>query len=270
MAPKQLNHKKTAKNNFDRFIKKILAKAATISIMGLVRDDGTTVRLYDQFSLSAKELEHRLITALKMSRLFPPSPSKKNSTDHLLHANEVVISLNTLTNGWHLVVIGNKHSVPGPFPSLCAEYRQRLAKPQSNIKSTPRQSPVSPPAPSTSSTKTAPQTKRGTSTMNDEPQIIGNPNDFFVNPFAEQDDGQADVYLVLDPDNENDFPPSASPAKANTASAQDGAGMIIGDPDLFFTNPFGRHTSQLAVATGQEQHHSVPPQLARKNYTKNG
>ena len=141
--------------------------------------------------------------------------------------------------------MGNEHSVPGPFPKLCEQYRQQLSR-QPAKQATSKQ----PPQPAK---------------IDNQPQIIGDPNDFFVNPFSEQGEGQADIYLVLDPEPEQDEQQTTNISPGTQTKSMPAAGNIIGDPDLFFANPFGRHPSQLAMAIGQEQHQSIPSQINGKD-----
>lgn len=157
--------------NFDAFLNKLLKQASTISQMGLVHEDGTALHLYDQFGFSNSELDKRFKACLDMIKLFPPSLKINTPLDHLLQANNSAICLSTLGPKWYLVVVGNLSGIPGGFPALCAEYRQGgSTKGRTEAK-----------APAGAKKKVA---KSKQDEAPSEEQIIGNADDFFVNPMG--------------------------------------------------------------------------------------
>ncbi len=158
---------------FDTFLSKLLKQASAISQMGLVHENGETLHLYDQFGFSDPELDKRFIACLEMVKLFPPSLKINTPLDHLLQANNSAICLCSLGPKWYLVVVGNLSGIPGGFPALCAEYRQAGAKSRSESR------PVA--GTKKKATKTKPESKPAPAA---EDQIIGNAEDFFVNPMG--------------------------------------------------------------------------------------
>jgi hypothetical protein len=146
---------------FDAFLNKLLKQASSISQMGLVHDDGKTLYLYDQFGFSDAELDKRFYACLDMIKLFPPSLKINTPLDHLLQANNSAICLSSLGPGWYLVVIGNLNGIPGGFPALCSEYRKGVSAGDAKKKS--------------AKTKTASAA---------DSRIIGNADEFFVNPLG--------------------------------------------------------------------------------------
>lgn len=157
---------------FDSFLNKLLKQASTISQMGLVHEDGETLPLYDQFGFSDAELNKRFNACLGMIKLFPPSLKINTPLDHLLQANNSAICLSSLGPKWYLVVVGNLNGIPGGFPVLCAEYRQGKGR-SSETKGT-----------ANAKKKMAKAKQNGTATSSAEDQIIGNADDFFVNPLG--------------------------------------------------------------------------------------
>jgi len=157
-----------ADKNFDAFLNKLLKQASTISQMALVHEDGETLHLYDQFGFSDAELDKRFGACLDMIKLFPPSLKINTPLDHLLQANNSAICLSSLGPGWYLVVIGNLSGIPGGFPALCAEFR----KGRSETKA------------AAGGKKKVAKAKQESSPGQKEEQIIGNADDFFVNPMG--------------------------------------------------------------------------------------
>lgn len=153
---------------FDTFLSKLLKQANSISQMGLVHEDGMTLHLYDQFGFSDVELDKRFQSCLQMIKLFPPSLKINTPLDHLLQANNSAICLSTLGSKWYLVVIGNLTGIPGGFPALCAEYRQGGAGTKS----------------AASTKKKTEKSKAASAPVPAEDTIIGNAEEFFVNPLG--------------------------------------------------------------------------------------
>lgn len=159
--------------DFDAFLNKLLKQASTISQMGLVHENGKTLHLYDQYGFSDAELDKRFQACLDMIRLFPPSLKINTPLDHLLQANNSAICLSSLGKGWYLVVVGNLSGIPGGFPGLCAEYRQGGSK-KAGADS----------AGSASGKKKAAKAKAAPAPAAADDQIIGNADEFFVNPLG--------------------------------------------------------------------------------------
>ncbi|MEN8140035.1 MAG: hypothetical protein ABFR97_02315 [Thermodesulfobacteriota bacterium] len=210
----------TAKKEFDLFIRNLLTKSCHVSIMGLIRDSGTVVRLYDQYGLTREELEQRLTTTLEMSRLFGPADQNEAGPDQKLQANDVAISISALTHGWHLIVMGKEGNVPGQFPALCADYRQKLSeqKEEQQAQTTPE-----------------PNSTPQQVGKEEESLIIGDPDDYFINPLLKASQAE-----------EKGLP------AAMGAGRQDKASTVIGDPDHFFANPLSNTPAQLVMAAIKE------------------
>ncbi len=156
--------------NFDAFLNKLLRQASSINQMGLVHEDGLTLHLYDQFGFNDVELDKRFQSCLQMIKLFPPSLKINTPLDHLLQANNSAICLSTLGSKWYLVVIGNLSGIPGGFPALCAEYRQGGSETNKGAASSKKKSTKA----KASAAPTPPE----------DEQIIGNAEEFFVNPLG--------------------------------------------------------------------------------------